>query len=154
MMFHTHLAFGLLSALLTLNYIKPSNKYLFLILVPLIALIPDIDMHKSKVGKKAGILSRIIEFLFGHRGIFHTVYPAVILFLIFYYLHYNLIAFAILVGYLSHLLIDGLTVSGVNLLKPLLNLNINGFVKTGSILEHLIFILLVVFDVVYLIRIF
>ena len=154
MMFHTHLAFGLFSALIILNFLQVSNKYLFLVLVPLIALIPDIDMHKSKVGKKAGFLSKFIEFIFGHRGIFHTVYPAILLFILFYFLNYRLIAFAFLVGYLSHLLIDGLTVSGVNLLKPLLNLNIAGFVKTGSIFEHLIFILLVIIDVVYLIRMF
>lgn len=154
MRFYTHFAFGLFSALLFLNFVNPSNKYLFLILAPLIALVPDIDKHESKVGKKVGLFSRIIEFLFGHRGIFHTVYPAVILFLIFYYFNYNLIAFAILIGYLSHLLIDGLTVSGVNLLKPLLNLNISGFIKTGGIVEHLIFVLLIVLDIIYLIRIF
>lgn len=154
MMFFTHLAFALLSSLFSLKFVNPSNKYLFLIIVCLVSLFPDIDNYKSKAGKKFGFISRIIEFVFGHRGILHSVYLPLLLFCLFYFLNYQLIAFAILIGYLSHLLIDGLTVSGVNLLNPLLKLNINGFVKTGGILEYLIFILLIIIDIIYFIRIF
>jgi len=150
MMFHTHLVFAFFLGLMSLKFLNFSNPYLFLILVLIFSLLPDIDMAKSKIGKKTGFVSKIIEFLFGHRGIFHTIYPAVGLFILFYYLGYKLIAFSALIGYLSHLLIDGLTLSGVNLLKPL-NLRINGFIKTGSIFEHLVFVIFLLADIVYFI---
>lgn len=151
MMFFTHLAFALLSGLFSLKFVNPSNKYLFLIIVCLVSLFPDLDNYKSKTGKKFGFISKIIEFVFGHRGLFHSIHLPLLLFCLFYFFNYKLAAFAILIGYLSHLLIDGLTVSGVNLLNPLLKLNINGFVKTGGVLEYLIFILLLIANILYFI---
>lgn len=150
MMFYTHLAFGLLCSLFSLKYLPEiSNKYIFILLVCLVSIIPDIDEAGSKLGKKLWFIAK----LFSHRGIFHSIYIPILLFLIFNYIfHSSLIGFAILIGYFSHLILDALTVSGVNFLNPILTFRVSGFIKTGSIFEILLFVVLLGLDVFYLFK--
>ncbi|MDD5133203.1 MAG: metal-dependent hydrolase [Candidatus Nanoarchaeia archaeon] len=150
MMFYTHLAFGLLCSLLSLKYLPGiSNKYIFILLVCLISIVPDIDEAGSKLGKKLWFIAK----LFSHRGFLHSIYPPILLFLLFNYVfHSSLIAFAILIGYFSHLILDALTVSGINFLNPILTFRVSGFIKTGSIFEILLFLALLGLDVFYIFK--
>ena len=81
MMFRTHLAFALLVGLLTMSLFD-LNKYLFVSLVLFAGILPDIDYPRSKIGKKLRAVSVPIKFLFGHRGIFHSVFMAGIISLV------------------------------------------------------------------------
>ena len=148
MMYYTHLAFGLLMALLTIDFLSIQNKLLFVLITILFSIFPDIDDTKSKIGKKNKLISRIINFIFGHRGFFHSIYIPLILFFVFSYVNKE-IAVAVLVGYFSHLFADGLTKKGIKPLCPIINKKINGFIKTNSILEK-IFFLIIVFSILYL----
>ena len=144
MMYYTHLAFGLLSGLIFRQIVGGGNKYIFLGLVLVGALIPDLDHPDSKIGKKLGIVSKIIEKAFGHRGLMHTFYFAVILPGIIYYAAGASYGIAVFVGYMSHLFIDGFTKQGINFLHPVTRLHLGGFVETGGIMEKVVFGLIVV----------
>lgn len=99
------------------------------------SLIPDIDHPNSFLGKKVKIISVVINKIFGHRGITHTplicfLFGALLLLLGSYFnglsqIIYSQFAIGIIVGYLSHLIMDGFTISGIPLLYPLTKKNYN-----------------------------
>jgi len=78
---------------------------------------------------------------FGHRGLFHSIWPLIILGLAFLA---NKDLLTIFIAYLSHLFLDSLTPFGVMLFYPL-NLRIVFFslAKTGSLKEMIFIILLI-----------
>ena len=145
MMYYTHLAFGLLVALLSLDFFEIENNILFILTVLFFSVFPDIDERKSKIGKKNKLISGIINFIFGHRGLVHTIYIPLTSFFIFYNMNKK-IGIAILLGYLSHLFLDGLTKAGIMPLYQLINKRINGFFKTNSLMEKIFFLVIVFLD--------
>lgn len=150
MMYYTHLAFGALAALSVLDFFNIQGKLLFVLIAALFSILPDIDKPKSKIGRKNKIISGIIGFVFGHRGIFHSIYIPLILLLIFYSSINNEMGIAILIGYFSHLAADALTKQGIRPFYPLINIKISGFFKTNSLLEKIFFLILVFLDAVLL----
>ena len=151
MMYYTHAAFGLLLSLLYIEFFNAESQVIFLLVVLFFSLFPDIDESKSKIGRKNKILSKTINFFFGHRGIFHTIYIPTLLFLILILLNIKIIiGIAVLIGYLSHLFLDAVTRQGIRPFYPLYNERINGFIKTNSLFEK-IFFLIVVALVIYLV---
>ena len=142
MMYYTHLAFGFLIALLSVEVFDIKNKLIFILVVVMFSIFPDIDERKSKIGRKNKVISTIINFVFGHRGFFHSIYIPLILYFIFYYINVE-IGVAILAGYFSHLFMDALTKNGIRPLYPIINKKINGFIKTNSILEKILFLIII-----------
>lgn len=141
MMYHTHLAFGFLFSLLALSFslVHPSNKYIFIAIVLIAALLPDADHEKSKINSKVPGL-KILSQIFGHRGILHSVWIPLCIWLILDFGFHSSYGSAVFIGYLSHLFSDGLTKMGINMIHPLKQLRIQGFIETGSIVEHLVFL--------------
>ena len=142
MMYYTHLAFGFLVSLISIDILDINNKLLFILIATFFSIFPDIDERKSKIGKKYKFASRIINFLFGHRGFFHSIYIPLILYFIFYSISVE-IGIAVLVGYFSHLLMDAMTRHGIRPLYPIINRKINGFIKTNSLFEKIIFLIII-----------
>ena len=144
MMGKTHLAFGLLFAIVSFIFLpiagyEISNTFLFFAVVLFCSLLSDIDEPESKLGRKFPP-SILIKLTLGHRGFFHTIWVGLILSILFYY--FGLIySIAALIGYCSHLIGDSLTISGVNWLYPFKG-NIKGFIRTGGFLEKIIFIII------------
>mgnify|MGYP000333047638 CR=1 FL=1 len=151
MMFKTHLAFGLLVGLIAITIYQTNHKILFFSLVLLFSAFPDIDTHKSKLGKRFPLISRILELVFGHRVFFHSIFPPLILGGIFFITNLNFIAVPIVLGYLSHLVADGFTKQGTNFLHPISTLSLHGFVETGGWIEFIIFILLIITDFIIIV---
>jgi len=149
MMYYTHLAFGFFVSLLFLDSLNIQNKSIFILIAILFSIFPDIDERKSKIGKKYKKISTVINFIFGHRGFFHSIYIPLILYFIFYNIN-NEIGIAILIGYFSHLFMDALTKNGIRPLYPIINKKINGPIRTNSILEK-IFFLITIFLILYVI---
>ncbi|MBS3163285.1 metal-dependent hydrolase [Candidatus Woesearchaeota archaeon] len=147
-MFYTHVAFALMASLVSAKYLHPSSLVLFIFVACFVSLVPDIDNRDSKIGKHVKFISKI----FDHRGILHTIFPPIGLFLLFNYLSYNLLGIAALVGYSSHILIDAFTPEGINFLHPFTTFRVSGFIKTGTFLEIILFLLLSGFDVFYLLK--
>lgn len=141
MMYHTHLAFGLLFSLLALFFslVHPSNKYVFIAIVLFAALLPDADHENSKINSKIPGL-KIVSTVFGHRGILHSIWIPLCLWFILYFGFHSSYGIAVFIGYLSHLVSDGLTKMGINMIHPLNQFRIQGFIETGSVVEHLVFL--------------
>ena len=147
-MFKTHLVFSLFLGLILVNFLNiQNNKLLFIVVILLFSVFPDIDYRRSTVGRRFGIISWIINLLFRHRGVFHSIYFPLLFFLIFYYLNLKLIAFAALIGYLSHLFLDMMTYAGIKLFHPLHKFQIKGFLRSGGFLEFILFLAFLMADV-------
>ena len=149
MRYYTHLAFSFLIGILIIKTLSIQNQILFIILFMLASLLPDIDELKSKVSNKVKPLAHLIHFFLGHRGLMHSIWTAIILYLLIFMFNIN-IAISISFGYLSHLILDCLTPSGIKLLWPYKK-RLKGFIRTGSLTEYLLFIALLIVDVYFLI---
>lgn len=139
MRYETHLVFGLLVGLISLSFIEVSNKFLYLLFVLLGSLLPDLDKRKSFMANKVKF-SYLIEKILGHRRIFHSIFPIIVLYFLFvYYLRLKVMGYGIIIGYGSHLLIDSLNVKGVGFLNPVFDKRVRWKIKTGGIFEYFLF---------------
>lgn len=140
MFFRTHLAAALFLVLLFFPYI--TNPLVFLPVVLIATVIPDIDTRFSKIGSHK--IFRVFNFFVRHRGAMHSF--TFLLFvspLIFFLFREALLPF--LSAYSLHLLLDALTVQGIAPFFPL-KLRIKGIIKTGGIIENFLFLFLVLAD--------
>lgn len=141
----THVAGGLVTGILVVQGLNQYNGIplsLFesitcVVVAGLGSLIPDIDLHQSKVGHKTGPLSILIHFFFGHRTFFHSPLFLILSFLLLrYYLPYSMsMVVALISGMASHLFLDMLNKAGIPLLYPYPKRFWVIGVKTGSVLE-------------------
>lgn len=150
-MYYTHFVFGILVSLMSLNFFSISNSLLFVLIILLFSVFPDIDLVESKIGKKNKPISKAINFIFGHRGLMHSIYIPLILFFIFYNTN-NKVGIAILLGYFSHLFMDALTKEGIRPLRPIINKRINWFFKTNSISEKILFLAITFIDLYLILK--
>lgn len=144
MLCRTHLLLGIVFFLLFHNFFYGGNVILFFGLVLLGSILPDIDERHSTVNRWSGFIGRIISFFFHHRGIFHSLlFAAVIFWAMKTYagLYY---AIGLALGYVAHLAGDALTPMGVQVFYPFSSFRLRGPMKTGGLLEWVIFILLAV----------
>lgn len=144
MMSRTHLALGLLASILIIKHLQPEQWLLFGGVLTLASVLPDIDAPKSIVGKKLWPISSLINLLFGHRGLMHTVYPPIIALMAAVILGYSTIGMAFIIGYGLHLTADMVTIQGVMPLFPLSKARASGFIKTGGITEYAILVLAII----------
>lgn len=117
----THIIFGACLGYAT-SYLMPSPH------APLVvatasaagALLPDVDHPGSSFGRRIKPISLLISAIFGHRGITHSLLAAMALGLLLFF-KVELMpdwALGLVIGYLSHLIGDWMTPSGVPLLWP------------------------------------
>lgn len=137
MMFKTHLIAGLLFGLLLNSWL--GLGWLFVVLFILGSVLPDIDSSGSKVGRKFGLVSEVIEFFFGHRGFFHSIFVGLGLGLILYGYGYKSLGIGLFLGYMLHLVLDAFTIHGIRFFWPF-SWKIKGLVKTGGMVEWLLFL--------------
>jgi inner membrane protein len=106
----------------------------FILAGVLFSALPDLDTPKSAVGRRIRPVSTTIKLLIGHRTFIHSVWPWALLFLLIYPFSID-VALGIGVGYLTHLLLDALTRSGVQPFYPF-PYKVRGPLKTGGIVEN------------------
>tara|TARA_B100000315_G_C14583235_1_gene591607 strand:- start:3155 stop:3601 length:447 start_codon:yes stop_codon:yes gene_type:complete len=136
MNFKTHILFAFLIVLYTKDYFHGGIG--FVILVVIGSLLPDLDETKSYLGQRVFLIPWLSKLLFGHRGVYHSIlFGLGIGYLVNLVVGY-VSGVALFIGYVSHLIMDGLTKEGVALFWPL-KWKMKGFVKTGSFLENVIF---------------
>ena len=148
-MFKTHLLFALFISLLIINYFN-LNPLIFILILVFSAVLPDIDHSKSWIGRKIKPLSFLVNFIFGHRRLIHSLFFALVigvLINIFFDNYY--IPFVI--GYLSHLFLDTITKQGVYLFYPF-KFRIHGFIKTNGIIEKMFLWFLGLINVIYIVK--
>ena len=151
MLFYTHLTFSFLVGILLSKIINITHPISYFIFILIGTLIPDLDHSNSKLGNKLKFFSKTIELLFGRRGLMHTIYLSLLISGIIYFFLNKEYGLSMFIGYTSHLILDGFTKEGVNILQPLSNLTLSGFIKTGGVLENIIFIILVLLIIFLLI---
>lgn len=144
MLARTHLVFALLIGLLTFKYFN-LNPILFIAVTVLVSSLPDIDHPKSKIGRRIKILSYPINFIFGHRKLFHSIFAAIGLSFAIWYL-FGSYYIPFFIGFVSHLIGDALTVQGVNFIYPFKEFRIKGFITTGGFLENVLFFVFIVLN--------
>jgi inner membrane protein len=117
-------------------------------------LMPDLDHPKSALGRQIPFLSYPLSQIFGHRGFTHSLLMVGILLTVLVSLtndpNYNGLSWMVVplcLGYLSHILGDALTPSGVPLFYPLKKTYSLNLFKTRSFLETVVvgFLTLAVF---------
>jgi membrane-bound metal-dependent hydrolase YbcI (DUF457 family) len=145
MLAKTHIAFGILAGLVALKYVAISNQLLFIALVIVGVFLPDIDHYDSKVNRSLKV-TRIIPLFFGHRGFFHSIFAALLIFAGLWWWQGFIYGAGLFVGYVSHLISDALTVSGVGFLNPIAHYKVKGIVQTGTITETFVFFLVIALD--------
>lgn len=141
MLFRTHLIFGILASLLI--YKLFNFDYWIFILIG--SFLPDLDVPNSKFGKMF-----FLRFFFKHRGFFHSIIFGILLGWSVYSFNSNY-GIGILIGFLSHVILDGMSVNGIRLFYPF-KFKVKGFVKVGGMFESVLFYCIFAFDVLLLVK--
>ncbi|MBN2420816.1 metal-dependent hydrolase, partial [Candidatus Woesearchaeota archaeon] len=136
MMFKTHIVIAFLFGLIGITLFHPGNQVLFVSLAVIAGIAPDIDHPKSKLGR----WFRPFNFLFEHRGFFHSFLVLPVIGIALFLAGLPNFALPVLVGYKSHLLADLATKEGIMPIHPISRFRIRGFIKTGGTFELLIFL--------------
>jgi inner membrane protein len=129
MLAFTHIAAGCMSSLLISDVLhaQPAQTILILGGGILGSMLPDIDHPKSVFGRCVLPLSYVLSALFGHRGVTHSLLAVVgisgLIGWAFSAAHWQQgyavpVMIGVAIGYLSHLVGDWLTNSGIPLLWP------------------------------------
>jgi inner membrane protein len=142
----THIVGGITAGVLYLNFGgSVDQEVLFFGSLALGALIPDIDHTGSIIGRKVPLVDDIISAIFGHRSFTHSLIFLVLVNLLFSKTPWpESIELGILLGMLSHMILDMLTKQGIKFLWPLdINIGIPGGINTGGALEQGFFTLLI-----------
>lgn len=148
MMLKTHLALSAVVALLFLS--KISNKLMFLAVIFVATLIPDIDTGFSTAGKN--IFFKPLQFFVKHRGIFHSfTFCIIVSFVLAYF--WPALSLPFFLGYGFHLFLDSFTKDGIMVFWPWKKTS-TGIFKTGGRMETSLFIFLLVIDFLLLILFF
>lgn len=129
MMGPTHLATGLIvSAAITTNPLG-------LVVGAVAALLPDIDEPNSMISKRIPIIPHIIG-AFGHRKITHSLIGLFLFSIPVYLFLPNEMLMVFIAAYLSHLVLDSLTMMGVPWGYPIIQRHFGlSLGRTGGIIE-------------------
>ncbi len=110
--------------------------------------LPDIDTQNSWIGHKFPFLSYFFNLLFGHRGITHSIFVPIAAYFLCAYFGLNWLGIAFVVGYCAHIFADAITKEGINLLHPIAQLRIQGFMSTGGVIEYIVLIGVILLDII------
>jgi membrane-bound metal-dependent hydrolase YbcI (DUF457 family) len=148
MLRRTHLAIGLAVALHFVQHV--SNQFLFIAIVMVATVLPDIDSGFSAFGKNW--FAKPLQVMVSHRGFLHS-YTFCLPASIALALIYPVAALPFFLGYSFHLFTDAFTVQGIRPFWPLKNES-KGPVKTGGIVDDAVFWTMVILNVLLIISFF
>ena len=148
MLRRTHLAIGLAVMLYFLPHVN--DKVIFIPILLISSLLPDIDSGFSFFGRKA--IAKPIQFISSHRGFFHS-YTFCIIASILLALFYPVFALPFFLGYSFHLLADSFTINGIKPFWPF-RFSSSGNVRVGGKMEYVIFFVFIILDVFLLLFLF
>ncbi|QIR16313.1 metal-dependent hydrolase [Shewanella aestuarii] len=122
MLFRNHLVVTAAVTVSTIGYIDIALP-LWLVVVSIVfgSLLPDVDHPSSTIGKRVLFISIPLSAIFGHRQITHSIWPILC---VAWLVNFNnstssAIVLCLSIGYLSHLLGDFFTDSGIPFFWPL-----------------------------------
>lgn len=144
----THLAGGIAAGSFFLAAIgQTPTEVLFFAGAAAGSLLPDICSPTSTVGRKFPILSRLTNSTFGHRTFTHSLVAVILVLALFKYLSiHESLEVGLLIGMVSHLILDALTKDGIQFFWPLkIRVGIPFGIRTGGFLEPFVLALLVAY---------
>lgn len=147
-MLKTHLTISSALMLFFLPYVN--YKLVFVPVILIATLLPDIDSAYSKLGHHW--LFRPMQFFVRHRGPVHSLTICVLISLAFAF-YLPVVALPFFLGYSSHLMADGLTEEGVRLFWPLKETS-RGKLRTGGVFEEGVYYGFLLANVVLLLALF
>lgn len=111
MLAREHVLFGVTTGVCVSLTFLPNSLPITLMGAFVGSLLPDIDVTTSVIGKLLLPISAVINAVFGHRGLIHdlAIWIPIGVFLILLSPDFT----GLVVGYWSHLFLDGLTIQGV-----------------------------------------
>lgn len=147
MQYHTHLAFGAVAGAAVITYFPQlpiEQTILYSTGLLFGSLLPDIDHPNSKISRAVPVLGDAIAKTTGHRTFFHSLLFLILLSLLYQTSIPTDLVTGLLVGVISHILGDMLTVKGVHLFYPIRKpIRSPLTFATGGIAEQIIFIILI-----------
>ena len=143
-MFHTHVLLGIVVFLFFKDFFSGGNELIFFFMVLLGSVLPDIDERRSRINRWSGFVGTVIAFFAKHRGFFHSVTLYFILLLVITAYWSNYYAWGLFIGYVAHLIGDGITRMGVPVFYPFSQFKIKGPIKVGGFVESIILVVLAI----------
>jgi len=140
MLYNTHLVLGIAFFLVLKDYIVGGNTVLFLLMVLLGSVLPDLDQPRSKISFWSGFIGVIVNAFSKHRGFLHSLpFFFVISFMVGYFWN-PVYGLGLFVGCCAHLLGDVITPQGVKMFYPFSDFRLRGPMRVGSAIETSILI--------------
>jgi len=133
--------FAIFMILLFVSHV--SNKFVFIIMVLVATVIPDLDSGFSSYGRH--LIFRPLQFFVKHRGIIHSFTTAVVLSALIA-VWFPIASFGFFIGYCVHLIVDSFTIQGVQPFWPL-HWKSSGPLHSGGRIEEVLFFGLIVVNV-------
>lgn len=124
-----------------------ANKTIFVVVMLIATLLPDIDTEFSMLGKYR--IFRVLQFFVKHRGIMHS-FTSCLLVSVLLAIFLPSAALGFFLGYSLHLFADSFTQEGIRPFWPWKRESKWHF-RTGSYAETTLFIILLAIDVILLI---
>lgn len=152
----THVTFGALCYFVTAAALQWPQSTAAVATAALGSLLPDVDLPTSAVGRPLFPIAKALNEQIGHRTLTHSFVGIFLLLLILSPLFFlgSLILWALVIGYVSHLLIDTVNKAGIELLYPsrlrAWFLNDERYrITVGSREEFILLVVLVVFTAAF-----
>jgi len=143
MLFFTHILLGFTLFLFTKDLFSGGSQIVFCILLLFGSILPDIDSEESKIHRWSGIFGKIVTFFSKHRGFFHAMFIYVVIAGVISYFINSYYGLALLFGYFTHIIGDGMTLDGVAPLYPFSKSRIHGPVRVGGFVEMVVAAILI-----------
>lgn len=135
----THASCGLLVGALTIEYFHTDlfTSITVITLAVISSLLPDICHPQSKIGRRFKLISFFIRMIFEHRTFTHSLlFIAIIVCLLYVIQTPSYYLVTIILGLLSHVILDMLTPRGVKLFYPIpINVKFLVVFKTGGLVD-------------------
>lgn len=130
----THLALGTVVLLFLLPHVE--HKLVFIPVVLISSLLPDIDSSFSYMGKRS--IFRPLQLFVKHRGVIHSFSLCILISLLFAF-YIPVLALPFFLGYSFHLLLDSFSVDGIRPFWPFKK-EIKGSIRAGGRLDDALFL--------------
>lgn len=136
----THFMCGLLAGAIVNDMVNKKIELLPIAVTGISALLPDIDNPNSMLGHKIKPVSILLNKLFGHRTITHSLDFIIIISATLFALYKSPFIPFMTLGLLTHWILDALTMQGVGIciFTPDVKFRLR-IAKTGGLIDQLLF---------------
>jgi len=141
MLLKTHMAFAVLLIILFFKHVV--HPWIFIIMVLIATIIPDLDSNLSSFGRH--LIFKPLQLLTKHRGIFHSFSFAILISIVIA-VFWPILSLGFFLGYSIHLICDSFTRKGIQPFWPF-KIKSSGYITSGGRIEETLFFTLVILNI-------